>query len=99
MARVGVGSDYVQLAVHTLALVPLPGAEDLYALWREYEDASTPEGRLVKALDKLDMALQATIYEAQSLDLSEFVDSALARLDDPLLRTLAGGEPPPDAPA
>lgn len=68
----------------------LPGAEDLYALWREYEDASTPEGRLVKALDKLDMALQAAIYEAQGLDLSEFVDSALARLDDPLLRALAG---------
>ena len=39
MARVGVGSDYVQLAVHTLALVPLPGAEDLselgYRAWVE----------------------------------------------------------------
>ena len=67
-----------------------PDAEALYALWREYEDASSPEGRLVKALDKLDMALQAAAYEASDdLDLTEFIDSALSRLDDPLLRSLA----------
>jgi putative hydrolase of HD superfamily len=70
----------------------LRGAAELLALWREYEDASTPEGRLVKACDKLDMALQAARYsEETGLDLAEFIDSALARLEDPLLRALAGG--------
>jgi putative hydrolase of HD superfamily len=72
-------------------IADLPGGDDLYTLWREYEDASSPEGRLVKALDKLDMALQAAAYAARDgLDPGEFVDSALDRLTDPLLRALAG---------
>ena len=70
-------------------LAGLSGADELEALWREYEDVSTPEGRLVKACDKLDMALQAARYEAaQGLELSEFVASALAKLGDPQLRAL-----------
>lgn len=65
-------------------LTPLPHAAELLALWREYEESSTPEGRLVKACDKLDMALQAARYESrQGIDTREFVDSALARLSDP----------------
>jgi len=46
----------------------------------------------VKACDKLDRALQAVRYGAcDTLDLQEFVDSALRRLDDPTLRFLALG--------
>lgn len=51
---------------------------------------STPEGRFVKACDKLDMALQAQRYTAeQGLALQEFIDSALSKLDPGLLRELA----------
>ncbi|HJN77001.1 MAG TPA: HD domain-containing protein [Myxococcota bacterium] len=59
---------------------PLPRAERLLALFEAYGDS--PEGRFVQVCDKLDMALQAAWYEADdhTLDLSEFVDSALAKL-------------------
>lgn len=69
------------------------GRADLEDLLREYLDASTPEGRFVRACDKLDMALQAAWYEAREpLDLREFVESALQRLDDPALRALVRSE-------
>jgi putative hydrolases of HD superfamily len=78
-------------------LAPLPRAGELLELWRELEDGSSPEGRFVKACDKLDMALQARRYAAdQGVDTAEFVESALAEIDDPNLRALAagpGGEP------
>lgn len=71
--------------------VPLPHAAELRQLLDEYERGSTPEGRLVRACDKLEMALQAQLYQAdQGLDLAEFVASALVRLDDPDLRGLLG---------
>ncbi len=38
----------------------------------EYESQKSPESKFVRYLDKLDMALQAEIYENQNLDLSEF---------------------------
>ena len=38
----------------------------------EYEAQQSAESRFVRYLDKLDMALQAEIYEGQNLDLSEF---------------------------
>ncbi len=79
---------------HALAelLAGLPRAEELQALWLEYEHGTSPEGRFVKACDKLDMALQARRYESdQDLDLGEFVTSALERLEPGLMKTLAGG--------
>ena len=73
-------------------LAALGGDESLLELWLDYERERTPEGRFVKACDKLDMALQASVYsENQNLDLSEFIDSALSRLDDEVLRRLASG--------
>jgi len=75
----------------TALFAGLPGGAELRELWLEYEHGSTPEGRFVKACDKLDMALQAQRYEqAQALALSEFMTSALSRLEPGLLRTLAG---------
>ena len=38
----------------------------------EYEEQVTPEAKFVRYLDKLDMALQAEIYESKNMDLSEF---------------------------
>ncbi len=67
---------------------PLPGAARLEALFADY--GVSPEGRFVKACDKLDMALQAAAYQrATGQDLSEFVDSALAGLPTGLLTELA----------
>lgn len=70
-------------------LAPLPGAAELEARWWDYELGRTPEGRFVKALDKLDMALQASVYAiGDGIDPTEFVEAALARIDDPTLRAL-----------
>ena len=46
------------------------------AIFEEYETQETPESQFVRYLDKLDMALQAEIYESQNLDLSEFKKAA-----------------------
>ncbi len=70
----------------------LPRSGQLHGLWEEYEARRTIEARFVRACDKLDMALQALRYGDQGLDLQEFVDSALAELDDPMMRALVGDE-------
>lgn len=78
-----------ELAAFTAMIAPFPHAAELSALYAEYADASTPEGRFVKACDKLDMALQAESYQRDSdLVLTEFIESALARVDAPTLRAL-----------
>ncbi len=74
-------------------LRPLPNAAELLALWDEYESGSTPEGRLVKACDRLDMALQARRYaEGEGADPRGFLASALAGLEPGILRDLAAFE-------
>jgi putative hydrolase of HD superfamily len=45
---------------------------DASEIFAEYESQDTPESQFVRYLDKLDMALQAEIYESQGLDLTEF---------------------------
>lgn len=68
-------------------LRPLPDPEGLVALWDEY--GHSPEGRFVRACDKLDMALQAAATATPERPLQEFVASALQSLDPGLLRQLA----------
>jgi len=41
----------------------LPCAEQWHTWWKEFEDRSSPEGRLVHDADQLDMLLQAYVYE------------------------------------
>jgi len=41
----------------------LPSAEAFQALWHEFEDATSPEGRLVCDTDKLEMMVQCLRYE------------------------------------
>ena len=45
---------------------------DAEEIFTEYEQQVTEESQFVRYLDKLDMALQAEIYEGQGLDLNEF---------------------------
>jgi putative hydrolase of HD superfamily len=48
--------------------------EGLYKLWMEFEEGRSPEGKLVRALDKLEMVMQAAEYEkAQKIDLHSFI--------------------------
>ena len=58
-------------------------APEWVPLLDEYEAQSSPEAVFVRSLDKMDMALQAKIYMAQSeLDLTQFIDSARKTLGD-----------------
>jgi len=71
-------------------LAPLPAADELLALWLEYEDGSTPEGRFVKACDKLDMGLQARRYATSGADTAEILASAREGLEADLRALLDG---------
>eukprot|EP00804_Cyclotella_cryptica_P007512 CCRYP_010617-RB/>CCRYP_010617-RB protein AED:0.25 eAED:0.25 QI:47/-1/1/1/-1/0/1/0/221 len=46
-------------------LGPLMGGDEILELWKEYEDGTTEEARLLKDLDKIEMILQAQEYEAE----------------------------------
>ncbi|ASJ07941.1 oxetanocin [Thermococcus siculi] len=50
-----------------------PDPKGYFRLWREYEEGLSPEGRLVKFADRLEMLVQAYEYErAGFADLDEF---------------------------
>lgn len=52
---------------------PMPNGAHYIACWREYADATTPEGRLVRDADKLEMIHQALCYEQRGhRNLAEF---------------------------
>jgi putative hydrolase of HD superfamily len=54
-------------------LAGLPGAERLVAAWHEFEEASSPEGRLVRDADKIEMMVQCLRYEQTGVrSLAEF---------------------------
>jgi len=54
-----------------------------------YERQDTPEAQFVHQLDRLDMGLQALVYQNRSdLDLHEFLSSAKSVVSDPLLNQL-----------
>lgn len=40
-----------------------PNGDDLLAIWEEFEAGQSPEAQIIKQLDKLDMLLQAYLYE------------------------------------
>lgn len=46
-------------------LGPLLGGDEILDLWKEYEEGSTTEAKLLKDLDKIEMILQAQEYEAE----------------------------------
>src|SRR3954447_14753241 len=55
-------------------LAPLP--ERARALYQEYQEGATPEARLVKACDKLQLMLKVTVYERWGTGaLAEFWDN------------------------
>ncbi|MBT4058755.1 MAG: HD domain-containing protein [Euryarchaeota archaeon] len=63
-----------------------PRGEELQNWWQEFEDRTSPEGRYVADLDKLDMGLQAENYEIDSgEDLSEFTNASRRMVKDSYL--------------
>ncbi|PKI42371.1 hypothetical protein CRG98_037249 [Punica granatum] len=57
-----------------------PRAKELESLWMEYEENSTPEAKVVKDFDKVEMILQALEYETeQGKDLEEFFQSTVGK--------------------
>jgi putative hydrolase of HD superfamily len=64
-------------------------APEWVGLFEEYEQGKTPEAKFVKQLDKLDMALQAEIYQSKfDIPLTEFIESARLRIDDEVLKNI-----------
>ncbi|PSN43630.1 HD domain-containing protein 2 [Blattella germanica] len=64
---------------------------ELYQLYKEYEEQRTPEAKLVKELDRFDMILQAFEYEKlenRPHDLQEFFDSTEGKFSHPLVKSL-----------
>ena len=59
----------------------------LHKAWMEYERNETKEAQFVHMLDKLDMALQAQVYQ-QEADTQEFIDSAHPHIPKELLEYL-----------
>lgn len=60
-------------------------------LWRDLRTGRTKEARLVKELDKLEMALQAKEYERTGIKkrrLTNFYQSAARQISDPSLRAV-----------
>jgi len=47
----------------TEMLTDLPFAQAYHDLWRDFEDSRTPEGRLVRDADRLELLIQAYVYE------------------------------------
>jgi putative hydrolase of HD superfamily len=63
----------------------LPDGFDFTALWDEFEAGTSEEARLVRQLDRLEMALQALVYEKQGYDsqsMSNFYQSAQQAVGD-----------------
>ena len=73
----------------TQVLHKLPRGATYVALWEEYERGESPEARFVRQMDRLEMVLQASVYEHQGLaDLSEFFASVQPVLTDPAVREI-----------
>jgi putative hydrolase of HD superfamily len=70
--------------------------EELVALWEEYEAGATPESKLLKDLDKVEMILQAHEYESRPATpgaippaLDEFFTSTEGKFVTPVGKALA----------
>lgn len=58
-------------------LAGAPGAGEILALWEEFEEGASPEARLLRRLDRLEMGIQAAVYRAEGFPrMEEFLESA-----------------------
>ena len=67
----------------------LPDGQGDIQLWDEFEAGVSPEARFVRQIDRLEMGLQAAVYQRQGLIAGdEFFESARQALIDPDLSML-----------
>ncbi len=67
----------------------LPHGDAYLQLWDEFESGTSPEAQFVRQVDKLEMVLQASVYEHQGWDsLSEFFDCSRDNISLPELWNL-----------
>ncbi len=73
-------------------LSKLPNGADYIAIWEEYEQNESAEALFVHQIDRLEMVLQAGVYEYDRLaDVSEFFATVEAVLTSPELREVLDG--------
>ena len=66
-----------------------PAGEGYLALWDEFEAGVTPEAQFVHQIDRLEMAMQASVYEHSGFpDLQEFFDTSNQDISEPGLRQI-----------
>ena len=77
-------------AIHKiLQELPIDINNDLFNIWQEFLERKTPESILVHELDKLEMALQAKIYEKNTDgDIQSFLNSVEKELITPEIKEL-----------
>ncbi|KAK0053919.1 HD domain-containing protein 2 [Biomphalaria pfeifferi] len=71
-----------EATTHITSLVPDEAGKEMYQLWLEYENQSSPEAQFVKDLDKFEMLVQAYEYEdlqSKPRSLQEFFDHTLEK--------------------
>ena len=60
----------------------LPGGQRYIEVWRSYERGESAEARFVKQVDRLEMALQASVYSRRGFPkMGDFFESARKALD------------------
>ncbi|MEM7825711.1 MAG: HD domain-containing protein, partial [Candidatus Aenigmatarchaeota archaeon] len=63
--------------------------KDYVELWKELQDETSEEARIVKQVDCLEMVLQASIYEHQGYkNLQEFFDYCDKKITNPVIKNL-----------
>ena len=73
----------------TQILEKLPNGSEYIALWEEFEYCNSPEAQFVRQIDKLEMALQASVYENQKFEnFKEFFNSAGTEISSPELHSI-----------
>jgi putative hydrolase of HD superfamily len=78
-----------------LERIPHKQRDEYWEAWLEFNRGRSKEARLVKQLDKLEMAVQASEYRKESgLSTDEFIESARAGIEDQdllvMLRLVSG---------
>jgi putative hydrolase of HD superfamily len=73
----------------TKILSKLSSGQAYLNLWKEYRDQSSPEGKFVKQIDRLEMALQASVYEHLGYgNMQNFFDHAQKIFSDEKLKNI-----------
>lgn len=71
-----------------ISLLPGDFSGEIYGLWEEFEKRETPEAKLVKDLDKLEMCLQAKDYSEKYENLEEFFEDGNLNIKTPEIRKI-----------